>query len=152
MEMASAVTTSPAISNLSSNCGIAVISLLFSRHASVINVIPALNKYAGTISGLRPFCSKVPRIAFPSTHIISRPLMSSLRKASMKSVILSAIQSESMPFSTRQSVGSEGTPFIRRPILRNRVRLCLPNSTIPARPTHFDARASTIRISMSSRR
>ena len=38
-------------------------------------------------------------------------------------------------FSTRQSVASDGTPFLSMPIFRNRPRLILPKSIMFARPT-----------------
>ena len=52
-------------------------------------------------------------------------------------------------FSTRQSVASDGTPFLSMPIFRNRPRLILPKSIMSTRPTRPDAPANTIRIGIS---
>lgn len=54
----------------------ALISLLFSSHASVASVMPAEVEYAETMSGLHPFSRTVPRSALPSTQIIAAPALS----------------------------------------------------------------------------
>ena len=56
--------------------GTAFISLLFSWHASVASVMPVDGEYAETMSGLLPPDSTVPRMALPSTQIISMPALS----------------------------------------------------------------------------
>ena len=153
MDMASAVTIFPDMLILSISRGTALISLLFSRQASVANVMPVLYEYADTISGLRPLSSTVPRSALPSTQIISLSpsALYSLRwNNPANSCILSASASSSIPCSTRQRVASDGTPFFSMPNWRNFLRLCLPNSIISVLPTHFEARASIISMMMSS--
>ena len=153
--MASAVTTFPVILSLSISCGTAFISLLFSWQATVVSVMPVLKEYADTISGLRPFSWTVPRSALPSMQIISLQgtvLSNRAWNTSTNSCILSAMTVSLMPLSTRHRVASEGTPFFNIPILRNLLILCLPNSIISARPTHPEARASTISMMMSSSR
>jgi|SRR5699024_2743752 len=69
--MASAVTTHPKTSSLSNNRGTDLISLLFSLQTSVAKVKPERSEYADTISGLRPFWYKVPRMALPSMQMMS---------------------------------------------------------------------------------
>ena len=141
------------MSILSMRRGMALISLLFSRQASVASVMPVLYEYADTMSGLRPLSSTVPRSALPSTQIISlspSAPYSLRRNASANPCILSASASSSMPRSTRWRVASDGTPFFSMPNWRNFLRLCLPNSIISALPTHFEARANIISMMMSS--
>ena len=107
------------------------------------------------MSGLRPLVRTVPRVALPSTQIMSLPprsLPSFERRDSANFCILFAIEVSSIPFSTRQSVASDGTPFLSMPIFRNLPRLLLPKSIMSTRPTRPDARANTIRISISRSR
>ena len=56
----------------------------------------------------------------------------------------------SIPCSTRQRAASDGTPFFNMPNLRNLLRLCLPNSIISVRHTHFEVRASIISMMLAS--
>lgn len=74
-DMASALTIFPDMSILSITLGMALISLLFSRQASVVSVMLVLYEYADTTLGLRSLSSTVPRSNLPPTQIIFSPAL-----------------------------------------------------------------------------
>lgn len=149
--MASAVTTCPAMSSFPIRMGIALISLLFSWHVSLASVIPAPLEKADTMSGLRPFPCTVPHSALPSMQMMSGSpfTVSSLRKLSENLPRALAMRESSMPFSIRQNVGSDGTPFSSIPIFRRRPRLNLLNSMMSALEVWPQRRARIISVRTS---